>query len=486
MVKRGAEETNGNSKRARTGRSPVRSAGSRAASRASSVASNRSVGRRERPIITPIPTVPQEKLNVYVFGSGSICELGLGPKVIEVKRPRLNPLLSKDDVGVTALAVGGAHVLAIDHNGKVWSWGPNDTGNLGRNSKEPELADDESEDEDKLLNGLESSPGLVEGLPPNAKFVGVGATDSLSAAITTDGHVYAWGSFNDEGDKAFKPGVKIQSKPILMTQFRNIVQIAGGKEHMIMLDKFGDVYSWGIGTSFQLGHAVNSRLRTKTFGPSKIVGLKNIRFVASGEYHSFAIDDNNKLWAWGLNNFSQTGIRNEVDAGAMIEKPTLVEFFADKEVKSVDGGNHHSVILLEDGSIYTVGEITFHQIGVPKSQLPPETVYEPNSGAPAYVPVPFKLTVGKFEEEEVPLPKMKFVACGTEHSIALSEEDGSTWTWGFGEVYQLGHGKQPGEDDPEDEEVPTRIKNTATTGVNMVWGAAGGRFSVIAGNPAEE
>jgi regulator of chromosome condensation len=81
---------------------------------------------------------------------------------------------------------------------------------------------------------------------------------------------------------------------------------------------------------------------------------------------------------------------------------------------------------------------------------------------------------------------MKFVACGVDHSLALSAVDGSAWTWGFGQTYQLGHGKDADADDPDDEVVPKRIKNTATTGITMNIASAGGQFSVLAGIPSND
>lgn len=482
MAKRSAENhgelTNGETKKpklARTIQPVVNGIGKIAHSQGRSVTKS-----TKRPIINRIPELPEQKVNVYVFGSGTICELGLGPMVTEVKRPRLNPLLPIDKVGIVQLAVGGAHVIAIDYQGRLWTWGQNDSGALGRHTKE---SDDEI-DEDAFVNAKESTPSLVEGIPLNIKFVSVAASDNLSAAVTSDGHLWAWGTFIDDGDKAYKSGVEVQREPIQVPQLRGVVQVAGGGDHILILDKYGDVYAWGTGQNFQLGHQVNGRLRTKTFGPLKVVGVRNIKYIAAGSFHSFAIDINDKLWAWGLNNFGQCGISEEVGSGVSVTEPTLVEFFADERVVQVAGGNHHSIMLTADGEVYTVGEMNFHQTGVPDSQLPESTVREKN-GTPSYIPVPTKLKLGRDKEKSVLFPKIKYVAAGVDHSLALSAEDGSAWTWGFGEVYQLGHGKQPGADGPEDEPVPTRIRNTATTGVTMVFAGAGGQFSVTAGLPLE-
>uniref|UniRef100_A0A060SWM4 ARAD1A02354p n=1 Tax=Blastobotrys adeninivorans TaxID=409370 RepID=A0A060SWM4_BLAAD len=444
----------------------------------------RASAKRSKLAINDIPTLSEQKLTVFNFGSGTICELGHGPDVTEIKRPRINPFLPADDsCGIVSVAAGGSHVVAIDYQGHLWSWGQNDSAVLGRNTVETE----EEKAEDHDLNGRESTPKRVEGIPDNVVFVAVAATDNLSAAISEDGRVWAWGTFIDDGDKCFRAGgPDIQRQPLPVPGIRGAVAMAGGKDHLLILDNKGDVHAWGIGLSGQLGHQVSTRLRTKTFGPLKVVGLKNIRAVAAGEYHSFAIDHNDRLYAWGLNNFGQCCIPDMAGEGKTITKPTLVSFFEDKPVKMVAGGNHHSLVLLKSGEVYAVGETNFHQLGLPKSSFPKSTVYEGDGTTASYVPDPTKLTIGADgDDEDVTLPKFKYIAAGSDHSLALSEEDGSAWTWGFGEVYQLGHGKPAGEDSPEDEELPRRIRNTATTGVTMVYAGAGGQFSVLAGLPKE-
>jgi regulator of chromosome condensation len=146
--------------------------------------------------------VQPPKLNVYVFGSGLMGELGLGPQSNQrnVKRPRLNPFLLPKDVGIVDVAVGGMHCAAIDEAGRVWTWGVNDQGVLGRDTTwSPENddtpMDSDDEEDDDQLNPLESVPGLVEGFPAGTVIVKVACGDSITVAVTNEGKVYAWGTF---------------------------------------------------------------------------------------------------------------------------------------------------------------------------------------------------------------------------------------------------------------------------------------------------
>ena len=121
-----------------------------------------------------INEAPTQRLNVYVFGEGTAGELGLGTAkgTTDVKRPRLNPNLNADKVGVVQIEAGGMHVVALTHDNKVLTWGVNDQGALGRDTtwdgglKDMDAAGEDSDsdtsDADNGLNPHESIPGEVD------------------------------------------------------------------------------------------------------------------------------------------------------------------------------------------------------------------------------------------------------------------------------------------------------------------------------------
>jgi len=128
-------------------------------------------------------------------------ELGLGPHLNQrnVKRPRLNTNLLPENVGIVDIAVGGMHCAAIDEHGRVWTWGVNDQGVLGRDTtwspNNEDTAMDSDEEDEEQLNPRESVPGLVEGFPEGTVVTKVACGDSITVALTKEGQVYAWGTF---------------------------------------------------------------------------------------------------------------------------------------------------------------------------------------------------------------------------------------------------------------------------------------------------
>lgn len=148
---------------------------------------------RGGPRINEPPTAP---LEIFVFGEGSSGELGLGSKIVngqsltDVTQPRLNKLLSSEDIGVVQITCGGMHAVALTRDNKILTWGVNDLGALGR-------ATSVEEDEDDEFNPAESTPGPVDTsrLDRDIRWTQVAASDNASFALTDDGRVYGWGTF---------------------------------------------------------------------------------------------------------------------------------------------------------------------------------------------------------------------------------------------------------------------------------------------------
>lgn len=431
------------------------------------------------PNINELPSPRKIPLNVFVWGSGSMCELGLGPQALtkEVKRPRLNPFLTKDKIsaqGIVDFAVGGMHVLALDSNNKLWSWGTNDSKVLGRDtSKVKEVyksADgSDSDDDDGDLNEAESIPGTVENLPKGeSKIVQLAATDNLSCVLYDNGEVYSWGTFRcNEGFLGYSKTTPLQAWPLKIKQLKNIVQLAAGKDHMLALDSKGIVYAWGNGQQFQLGRKILERHRFSGLEPQQF-GLYNIKYISCGDFHCFAVDKDDQVFAWGLNQYGQCGISSAIEDGSVVTKPTLIPKLEGLRIVQIAGGEHHTLALTAEGDVYSWGRYDMKEIGIEEKDLPLSTFRDQHGNARS-VPEPTKI---KIAEGKL---KFKFVAAGSHHSFAVTT-DGMVYSWGFGDTYAPGLGPLDG-----DVEVPTRIVNTATKDMDIQLIGGGGQFSVSAG-----
>ena len=99
-------------------------------------------------------------------------------------------------------------------------------------------------------------------------------------------------------------------------------------------------------------------------------GLYNIKYIASGDFHCFAIDHSDNVYAWGLNQYGQcalTGDNGELEDGSVLMKPTLIPELSHKGIKEIAAGEHHTLALTEDGQVYAWGRYDMKEIGIPKT-----------------------------------------------------------------------------------------------------------------------
>lgn len=447
-----------------------------------------------RPIVAPkhphtigsaINPIPTQVLDVFVFGEGTSGELGLGnrkldgKKPVDVKRPRLNANLDPKTVGVVQMSCGGMHVVALTRDNKILTWGVNDQGALGRDTTWDgglrDMNDDGSDSEDEAegfteMNPLESTPKAVSAdhFAPGTKFVQVVASDSATFALTEDGRVYGWGTFRaSDGILGFFQDKENKTEPLpqFIPDLKKIRSLAAGANHILALDTTGHVWAWGCGQQNQLGRRIFERNPKSSLTPQGL-GLpkKNIEKIACGQYHSFAIDDKGKVWAWGLNSFGGTGIRdNAGEDEAVILRPLLVEALDDHKIVDIAGGQHHSVACTEEGKLLSWGRFDGFQTGFEAEDLDEDSLIRDEHGRVRILAQPTPLPVSD---------KVVKVAASTDNSFAITS-DGKAYSWGFSANYQTGQGTA------DDVKKPTHIDNSAVREKQLIWAGAGGQYSVL-------
>ncbi|CAG9954063.1 unnamed protein product [Clonostachys rosea f. rosea IK726] len=431
---------------------------------------------------TPLNKAPKATLSVFAFGSGDCSELGLGMRISSATTPRFNPYLDPQDptkFHVVHIACGGMHSVALTKDNQILTWGVNDEGALGRDTQWEggvRDADGDDSDDEEPLNPHESTPTAISGdsFPQDTKFVQVAAGDSCSFALTDRGLVYGWGAFRDpNGDQRFcydSDGkvIKIQRTPVLISKLQNIVQITCGANHVLALGSDGQIWGWGAFEKNQLGTRPFGR-HQETLLPRQVrVCRTPIKYIASGDYHSFAIDRKDNVWAWGLNSFGEAGYAKDAGSdSAILPYPMKIRGLTGQGVVALDGGAHHSAAVTLDGQCLVWGRMDGGQLGV---EFTPEQLDDP--------------TVVRRDEHEkpriclqpVPVPavgKGVDVGCGTDHTIFINDE-GKGFSTGINSSGQLGLGTE------DDEEIAKPFKGKTVKTKHLTWAGAGGQYSVVA------
>jgi hypothetical protein len=164
---------------------------------------------------------------------------------------------------------------------------------------------------------------------------------------------------------------KTQFKPIPLPSLaqHRFAAVACGTDHVLALTVDGTVFVWGNGQQNQLGRRIIERRKLNGLSPERLA-LRNIVTIGAGHYHSFAVDKDGRVYAWGLNSLRQTGVSE--DRGGredIVQVPTLVDALDPSlhngaKVISISGGEHHSLFLFDDGTVWACGRADASQLGL--------------------------------------------------------------------------------------------------------------------------
>lgn len=250
----------------------------------------------------------------FSWGNNEYGQLGDGSNINKnIPVDITSEFLLKNDEKLENVYVGLGHSMLTTSLGRIYSWGNNEYGQLGdgtttKKNKPTDITSDFNfMDNEKVHN------------------VSIGSLHSL--IVTTNGRIFAFGN-NDSGQLG-DATTKVRFKPVDITSHFNaepdekIVLIKAGRNHSLALTSLGKVFSWGNNKNGQLGIA---GYITGTTGPMDITSniinddeyIVNI-YTGANSTHSYAIDSNNKVYAWGNNEYGQLG------EGSTVEKRSPIE-----------------------------------------------------------------------------------------------------------------------------------------------------------------
>jgi alpha-tubulin suppressor-like RCC1 family protein len=228
-----------------------------------------------------------------------------------------------------SVAVGRNHTCAITRDDDVRCWGDNLRGQLGA----PTTA---------LCFGMACSPDPIPvTCPANAvcKFKALAAGGDHTCAVDTRGKAWCWGQDGSEavGEPWFgsQPDFTHREVPA-GTPLGAVVfdSIDTNFAHTCALSSTQDVFCWGANFSGELGTPPS--FLANTTKATMIVNGNKYKSIATGSFHSCAIQTNGLLDCWGDNkNFQLTGNTN---SSTFITVNPMIPMLTGRSVRRVAAG----------------------------------------------------------------------------------------------------------------------------------------------------
>ncbi|WKX92650.1 hypothetical protein Q1695_010576 [Nippostrongylus brasiliensis] len=262
-------------------------------------------------------------------------QLGLGSRsapCVRLPEQIVGAPLSSNGTSVTSIACGEKHTLILADDGKMWSVGGNEDGQLGRGSRGP--------------GSFTIYPVSFSG---GVEIIQVAAGRSHSLAVADDGRLFAWGS-NEHGQLAMPAQVSWQDTPRRVYELNEVVQVACGPNHCIALQENCVVAVWGEQSDGAILHSPHV--------VSELTGIPIIR-VAAGGRHCVAVSAGGGVYVWGHNEYGQLGTGDTLPRTT----PVFLEGMSSMHIVEAYCGDSHTLLLSQEGRLFACGSDALGQIG---------------------------------------------------------------------------------------------------------------------------
>jgi alpha-tubulin suppressor-like RCC1 family protein len=243
---------------------------------------------------------------------------------------------------ITAVRAGCAFTLALTAAGQVLAWGENGNGQLGTGTA-----------------GADSSTPVRVSLPPGTTVKAISAGSDYSLAVTTTGHLLAWGSnvMGQLGTGAPSGPVAAPVPVTVLPPGTAVTAVAAGWTTSHVITRGGGVLSWGDGAGGQLGNG--TMLPSSAPVPARLPAGTKITGLFAGCADTVALTAGGKVLAWGFNSRGQLG-NNSTKSSSI---PVSVHLPAGTKVTAISAGCQHVLARTASGRVLAWGDNASSAVG---------------------------------------------------------------------------------------------------------------------------
>lgn len=317
----------------------------------------------------------------------------------------------------TYFSGGYGYSVYICSDKKVQSWGDNYYGQLARTNTSGSLT---------IPNTIPNVNSIVS--------IDAGLGD-FCCAVTSTGNVLSWGQnlYGELGLDKECPNVckqdfadTVHGGETGSTYLENVKAVAVGQTHAYALLATGEVVAWGNNNYGQLGDGTDISKTSPVYVKKNAnERLSNIKMIAAGVNHGYALTNDGFVYAWGDNSAYQLGC-------GITDRQLLPKFVIDKNgnkisnVESIDGGYLFGLMLCSNKTVYGIGAY--------------KGTYVDKSGS-HYKLLNYAEQISGGETPTYFLENVESISAGFSHSLAIVNENGTKHvvSWGDNKFDDLSH-----------------------------------------------
>ncbi|CAB1329490.1 unnamed protein product [Coregonus sp. 'balchen'] len=318
---------------------------------------------------------------------------------------------SMSDVQVSSVVSGpcAAHSLLITTEGKLWSWGRNEKGQLGHGDT-------------KRLE----APKLIEALADEV-VVAAACGRNHTLALTEGGTAYSFGENKlgqlgqgNQTDAVLSPApIQYDGQPL--------VKVACGAEFSMVVDCKGNLYSFGCPEYGQLGHNSDGKFIARAQRiefDCETVARRVAIFIEKSKDGQLILDSQKRVFSWGFGGYGRLGHTEPKDE--MVPRLVKLFDFPGRGASQIYTGYQCSFAVNEMGGLFFWGVTNTSR----ESTMYPKAV------------------------QDLCGWKVRSLACG-KSSIVIAADD-STISWGPSPTFgELGYGDNKAKSSTTAQEVKT-------------------------------